>query len=121
MLRIVSDLHSLKNASAAEMIAKLSDLSQQHQGLAAQIRGVFGGGGNGRRESLPRTVSDAQTVLVGLLAVLLDEISYAPSANIRASQVKEVESACERLNLNYDEVVQCSRRAAKLTEIFEAQ
>lgn len=120
MPSILTDLLALKNASGAEIIAKLSDLSEQHQGLASQIRQVFGGGGNGRRETLPRTTSDAQTVLVALLAVLVDEISYSPSANIRASQLKEVESACERLNLDYDEVVKCSKRAPKLTELFEA-
>jgi hypothetical protein len=121
MPSIVSELHPLKNASGAEIIARLEDLAQQHQGLATQVRQVFGSSGNGRRPLFPPTNSDSKTVLIALLAILIDEISYSPTAPQRAGQISEVESACARLDIFYDDVLHGSRRAADLAKIFDGK
>jgi hypothetical protein len=121
MSSIVSDLHSLKNAAAAEIIARISDLAEDHQGLASRVRQVVTGGTNGPKPIFPTADSDKRTVEVALLGILVDEISYAPSAPQRSSQIEQVELACRRENISYDEVVRCSRRAPELVKLFDGK
>jgi hypothetical protein len=120
MPSIVSQLYSLKNASAAEIIAQIEDIAEQRQGLAAQVRQIFGGS-NGRQAVFPPAATDARAVQIALLAILVDEMSYAPSAPQRHDQIKEVETACSRLNVSYEDVLRCSRRAAELAKVFDSE
>src|SRR4051812_13103465 len=119
MSSILSDLHSLKSASAAEIIARVSDLAEQHQGLASHVRQLITGGGNGPKPVFPTADSDKRTVEVALFGILVDEISYAPSAPQRGGQIEQVELACARLNISYEEVIRCSRRAPDLVNLFD--
>jgi hypothetical protein len=121
MSSILSDLHSLKNAAAAEIIARVSDLAEQHQGLASHVRQAITGGTNGPKPVFPTADSDKRTVEVALLGLLVEEISYAPSALQRGSQIEHVELACKRVNISYDEVIRCSRRAPELVKLFDGK
>jgi hypothetical protein len=118
MSSIVDELHSLKNAAAAEIVARVSDLGEKYQGLATQVRHKISGGSNGPKPPFPTADSDKRVVEVAILAILVDEMSYAPSAGQRLKQIEQAEMACVRLNISYDEVVRCSKRAPELVKVF---
>jgi hypothetical protein len=121
MSSIVDELHSLKNAPAAEIIVRISDLATERQGCATQVRQALSGGANGPKPPFPTADSDKRAVEVAILGILVDEISYAPSAGQREKQLQQVEGACARLNISYDDVVRCSRRSSQLAKIFDGE
>ena len=111
MPSIVADLYSLKTASAAEIIGRISELSATLQGMASQVRQSLSGGSNGPKPLFPSSPSDERVLQIALLAILVDEMSYSASSPQRHDQVRQVEDACARLGIDYDDVVRASRHA----------
>lgn len=119
MESILSTLHPLKSASAAEIIIRIEELAEELKGFATPITAILNPGGNGNSQIFPPNLTESRVVKVALLALLADEISYAPTAPQRLAQLAEIESASRRMNIYYEDVLRFSRHSAKLTAIFD--
>jgi hypothetical protein len=119
MPSILSELYPLKTASADEIVAETDKIADRLQGFATQVRQVISGGSNGRNAISPGGTSEKKAMQIAILAILLDEMSYAPSVVQREGQVGTIEQVCARLNVSHDEVMRCSRRAAQLVKALD--
>lgn len=116
---ILSNLKALKTARAAEIVDWLQEVANVNQGNAQKIRLILSPGSNGSKQIFPATNSDIVTVQIALLAILVDEISYAPTAPQRATGLREAELAAASLKISYEDVVRSSRQASALVSAFE--